>query len=104
MLYGIYVLKWPRPLQKMCYFTILLHAEITVFRCLIYCYLAFAVQLINLSGKGVLIIFLVTWQTTETHAHMGNTSCRFTALLLMVPQGKKIYTSAENVYKGNLSS
>lgn len=52
--------------------------------------MAFAVQLINLSGKGVLIIFLVTWQTTETHAHMGNRSCRFTALLLMVPLGKNI--------------
>lgn len=81
----------------MCYFTILLHAEITVFRCLIYCYLAFAVQLINLSGKGVLIIFLVTWQATETHAHVGNRSCRFTALLLMVPQGKK-YTQVQKMF------
>lgn len=62
-----------------------------MFRCLIYCYLAFAVQLINLSGKGVLIIFLVTWQTTETCARMGNRSCGFTALLLMVPQGKNIH-------------
>lgn len=86
---------------------IILCVEIVVFRCLIYCYLAFAVQLINLSGEEVLIIFLVTWHTTENHALMGNRSWRFTGVLLMVPQGskmEKVYTRAENVYKGNLSS
>lgn len=68
---------------------IVLCADIAVFRCLIYCYLAFAVCLINLSGEGVLIVFLVTWQTAESCAPMGSRSWRFTGQLLMVPQGSR---------------
>lgn len=53
---------------------IVLCVEIAVFRSLVYYYLTFAVGLINLSGEGPLIIFLVTWQSTEKRHHMGNRS------------------------------
>lgn len=58
----------------MCHFMIVLCVEIAVFRSLVYYYLTFAVGLINLSGEGPLIIFLVTWQSTEKRHHMGNRS------------------------------